>query len=149
MGSEKGPCLFWETEWGNIDSEGYCQRIVPLIHGMVSLKPGRSVLQDNAPSHTSAKTMEDLRERHIRPISWPANSPNINPLEAIWDMMKDYIHQNYPSVGGGKQRPKDSLRQIVKEAWDFVFPEDLVRLLKSMPSRCEAVKDADGRSTKY
>ena len=146
-GSEKGPCLFCEKEWGNIDSEGYCQRIVPLIHGMVSLRPGLSIMQENAPVHKSAKTMEDLRERHIWPISWPANSLDPNPIEAVWDMMKDYIQQNYPSVSGGKQRSQDSLHQIVKEAWDSVSPEDLVRLLESMPSRCQAVKDADGGPT--
>lgn len=135
-GSEKGLCLFWEKEVGNIDSEGYCQRIVPLIHEMISLRPGLFVMQDNAPAHTSAKTTEDLRERHIRPISLPANSPDLNPKEAVWDMMKNYIQQNYPSVGGGKQRSQVSLRQIVKEAWDSVSPEDLLRLLESMPSRC-------------
>ena len=141
-GLEKGPRLFWEKEWGNVDSEGYCQRIVPLIHGMVSLRPGLSVMQDNASAHTSDKTMEDLPERHIRPISWPANSPDLNPIEVVWDMMKDYIQQNYPSFGGGKQRSQDSLCQNTKEAWDSVSPEDLVRLLESMRSRCQAVKDA-------
>ena len=106
-------------------------------------------MQENAPAHTSAKTMEDLRERHIRPISWPAISPDLNPIEAVWDMMKDYIQQNYPSVGGGKHRSHDSFRQVVKEAWDSVSSEDLARLLDSMSSRCQAVKDADEGPTKY
>ena len=105
--------------------------------------------RENAPDHKSAMTMTDLRERHIRTLSWPTNSPDLNPIEAVWDMMKDYIKQNFPSVGGGKQLSQDSLRQIVKEAWDSVSPEDLVRLLESMPSRCQAVKDADGGPTKY
>lgn len=41
-------------------------------------------------------------------------------------MMKDYIQQNYPSISGGKQRSRESLRKIVKEAWDSVSFEDLV-----------------------
>ena len=64
-------------------------------------------------------------------------------------MIKGYIQFNYPSLGGGKQRTHDALRSIVKEAWDSVSSADLVRLIKSMPARCQAVVDADGGPTKY
>ncbi|KAI0996134.1 hypothetical protein K3495_g12047 [Podosphaera aphanis] len=50
-GIEEGPCLFWEKERGSITSESYSQRIVPLIDGMVTMRPWVSVTQDNAP-HT-------------------------------------------------------------------------------------------------
>ncbi|KAI0993467.1 hypothetical protein K3495_g14717, partial [Podosphaera aphanis] len=53
-GTEQGASLFWEREWGTITSDTYSQRIVPLIHGMVSMKPQLSVMQDNAPAHASA-----------------------------------------------------------------------------------------------
>jgi hypothetical protein len=36
-GNEKGPCLFWEKEWGTITTTQYTERIMPLIDGMVSL----------------------------------------------------------------------------------------------------------------
>ena len=29
----KGPCLFWEKEWGTITAETYSARIIPLIYG--------------------------------------------------------------------------------------------------------------------
>ena len=32
-GLGKGPCLFWEKEWGTITSESYTARILPLIDG--------------------------------------------------------------------------------------------------------------------
>ncbi|VDB83849.1 Bgt-50200 [Blumeria graminis f. sp. tritici] len=35
----------------------------------------------------------------------------------------------------------------IKEAWDSVSPEDLVRLIQSMPARCQAVIDAAGEPT--
>lgn len=148
-GSEKGPCLFWEKEWKSIDSQKYCEKIVPLIDGMVSLRPWISVMQDNAPAHASEVTREELKQRNISPIFWPPNSPDLNPIENVWDMMKGYIQFNYPSLGGGKQRTHDALRSIVKEAWDSVSSADLVRLIKSMPARCQAVVDADGGPTKY
>lgn len=33
----KGPCLFWEKEWGSINTESYIERIVPIIDGFIRL----------------------------------------------------------------------------------------------------------------
>lgn len=45
-GSRKGPCLFWEKEWGTINHESYCEKIVPLIHGWIRLYPEHQLMQD-------------------------------------------------------------------------------------------------------
>lgn len=148
-GSEKGPHLFWEKEWRSINSERYCEKIVPLIAGMISLNPWLSVMQDNAPAHSSAETNEEMRVRQVTPIAWPPNSPDLNPIEAVWCWMKDYLDFKYPALGSGKQRSLDSLRSNVKEAWDSVPSEFLAELVRSMPARCRAVIDANGGSTKY
>ncbi|VCU39746.1 Bgt-50176 [Blumeria graminis f. sp. tritici] len=63
--------------------------------------------------------------------------------------MKDYIQRHHPDLGNRKQRTSDSLCNIVKEAWDSVSPEDLVRLIESMPARYQAMIDADGGPTRY
>lgn len=148
-GPEKGPCLFWEKEWGSINAEEYCQKIVPLIDGMINMRPWLSVMQDNAPPHAADRTMEEMRDRLITPIPWPSNSPDLNPIEAVWDRMKDYIQHNYPSLSNGRKRSPDKLRLIVKEAWDSVPSEYFLKLIKTMPARCKAVIDADGGPTRY
>lgn len=107
------------------------------------------VMQDNAPPHAAARTMEEMGERAITPIPWPPNSPDLNPIEAVWDFMKNYIQLNYPSLGSGKNRSRDKLRLVVKEAWDSVSSEYFVKLIETMPARCKAVIDADGGPTKY
>jgi transposase len=53
-------------------------------------------MQDNAPRHTAGITREDLLERGIYPIFWPAFSPDLNPIETIWNRMKDWIAKHYP-----------------------------------------------------
>ncbi|VCU40210.1 Bgt-50963 [Blumeria graminis f. sp. tritici] len=116
---------------------------------MVLMRPWLSVIQDKAPAHTVAITMEDMSQRLIQPIFWPANSPDLNPIEAAWNKMKDYIQRHHPNLGCRKQRTQDSLRKIVKEVWDSVSSEYLVRLIQSMPARCQAVVDADGGPTRY
>lgn len=94
-GDQKGPCLFWEKEWKTINSVRYTERIVPLIDGMVTMARNNhhylTVMQDGAPSHRNLLTLDELHERGIYPIDWPPYSPDLNPIEQIWDWMKDWI----------------------------------------------------------
>ncbi|VDB89869.1 Bgt-50805 [Blumeria graminis f. sp. tritici] len=106
-------------------------------------------MQDNTPAHTAASTMEDKSHRLIQPIFWPANSPDFNPIKAVWNRMKGYVQRDHPYLGGGKQRAQGSLRKTVKEAWDSMSSEDLVRLIQSIPARCQVVIDADKGPARY
>lgn len=106
-------------------------------------------MQNRAPGHSPAYTQEELYARGIRPIFWPAFSPDLNPIEAVWNKMKDYIEACYPDLPNGRQRTYDQLRQIVREAWDSTTEQDLRELVDSMRDRCQAVIDADGGYTKY
>ena len=48
-----------------MNSERYCEKIVPLIAVMIPLNPWLSVMQDNAPAHSSAETNEEMRVRQV------------------------------------------------------------------------------------
>jgi transposase len=148
-GTTKGPCLFWEKDWGKINKESYCERIVPVIHGWLRLHPELQFMQDNAPGHAATYTIDELRERGIHPIYWPPFSPDLNLIEPVWNKMKDYIGRHYPDLEGGRQRSYDQLRVAIREAWDSIPIEYLEELIDSMPARCQAVIDARGGHTKY
>ena len=97
-------------------------------------------MQDNAPSHSAAGTIEEFQERFITPIDWPPYSPDLNPIEHVWDSMKDYIQYHNPRFERGRQRSYNEPQGIVKEAWnDATKPDKLEKLIRSMPTRCEAV----------
>lgn len=150
FGREKGPSLFWEKEWKSITAVGYCKRIVPLIHGMVSLRPDLHVMQDNAPSHSAARTIRELNERNISPVEWPPFSPDLNPIENVWKLMKDFVQNKYPDLGQGKQRSEEEIRRIIKEAWDeAVDADELENLIESMPRRIRDVYEANGGPIEY
>lgn len=89
-GTTKGPCLFWEKDWGSIKQESYCAKIVPVIHGWLTMNPDLVLMQDGAPGHAAGETQVDLAERGITPIFWPAFSPDLNLIETVWNWMKDY-----------------------------------------------------------
>ncbi|VCU39884.1 Bgt-50709 [Blumeria graminis f. sp. tritici] len=116
---------------------------------MVSMRPWLSVMRDNAPAHVAASTIEDMSQRLIQPNFLPANSPDLNPIEAVWNRMKDSIQRYHPNLGFGRQRTQDSHCKIVKEAWDSFSSEYLVRLIQSMSARCRAVIDEGGGPIRY
>jgi transposase len=77
-------------------------------------------MQDGAPGHSAAYTINELQQRGIDPIFWPAYSPDLNPIEQLWNQMKDYIELHYPDLPAGRQRTYDEFRRIVREAWDSI-----------------------------
>ena len=140
----KGPCLFWEKEWGKITGETYSSRVVPLICGWLRLHPDQTFMHDNATPHTAHITTEELKERNIPLLSHPPFSPDLNPIENVWNWMKDYIEKNFP-----EKMSYDNLRKAVKEAWEAVPESWLRELVAGMKERMEDVIEAKGMYTKH
>ena len=148
-GRQKGPCLFWEKDWKSITSQKYCEHVVPLVINCIAANPALQFMHDNAPPHKAAFTREVLRVNNIQPIVWPAFSPDLNPIEAVWSEMKDFIEAHYPDLENGWERTSAELRLIILEAWDSISPDFLENLVRSMPERCRAVFDAQGGATRF
>jgi hypothetical protein len=142
-GRHKG--LFWEKDWETINEGSYSGIIVPLIQEALQEHPELIFQQDNAKGHSSAFTRSVLEAIGVIPIVWPANSPDLNPIETIWNEMKKYIERNHPEVHRSYKR----LRAVVQEAWESVTHATIQELIKGMGDRCIAVILADGGYTEY
>lgn len=103
------------------------------------------LMQDGAAGHTARATMAEFAERGIHPIEWPPFSPDLNPIEAVWNIMKDHIQERHDD----DKMTYSQLRQAVEEAWTAVGMEQLDALIDSMHDRCDAVILAEGRHTRY
>ena len=140
----KGPSLFWEKEWGTINKDSYTERIVLLIDGWLRMHPGQTLMQDGASGHRAQSTLDKLHRRGVRMMPWPPFSPDLNPIETVWNWMKDYIQTYYDERLG-----YDRLRQVVQEAWESITEQRLDELLAKMRERCQAVIDAKGGPTRF
>jgi transposase len=76
-----------------------------------------------------------MADRGLYLIFWPANSPDLNPIEDLWEKIKDYIEEHYPKI----YRLYKKLREAVVEAWNTIKHEDILSLIRSMLERCKAV----------
>ena len=65
-------------------------------------------------------------------MTWPSMSPDLNPIEHLWGILKRKVEQHNPSS-------KDHLKKCVSEEWQNISPEMCATLVSSMPRRIESV----------
>ena len=104
--------MFWGGFSGRLGKGPSLERIIPLIHGWFRLHPELQLMHDGAPGHASVYTFEELANRGIKLIFWPPFSPDLNPIETVWNIMKYWIQDRY----GEGRLSYNRLRQAVIEA---------------------------------
>ena len=100
--------------------------------------------QDNDPKHTCKKVKEWLEEQDFRTMIWPAQSPDLSPIEHVWGYLKRRLAEHEHSPSGILE-----LWERIQEEWDRIPVEECQKLIESMPRRIEAVIRAKGGYTKY
>ncbi|KAK3557901.1 hypothetical protein QTP86_003300 [Hemibagrus guttatus] len=98
--------------------------------------------QDLAPAHTAKSSKSWLNDHGVGVLDWPANSPDLNPIENLQGIVKRKMRNKRP-------KNADELKATVKETWASILPQQCHKLITSMPRRIEAVIKAKGATTKY
>ena len=88
--------------------------------------------QDNDQKHTSKYTNDFFISKNFTILEWPANSPDLNPIEHLWAYIKDELSKIQITS-------KTHLIEKVKEIWYAITPERCERLVNSMRNRIKLV----------
>ena len=72
-------------------------------------------------------------------MEWPACSPDLNPIENLWSVLKQTIYAN-----GKQYNSQDALWDAIKEAAAHVSKETINNLTKSVDSRLLKVISKQG-----
>ncbi|CAL1285354.1 unnamed protein product [Larinioides sclopetarius] len=131
-----GPVVMVEQ---TMNATGYLNIIADQLHPyMTSVFPAGNGMfqQDNAPCHKVKVVLEWFQEHdaEFQLMSWPPNSPDINPIEHIWDVMGQQLRVQRPPI-----RNISDLRDRCLNIWYNLSPAIYPGLLASMPRRVEAV----------
>ncbi|KAI3358145.1 hypothetical protein L3Q82_003147 [Scortum barcoo] len=82
---------------GSLTAIRYRDEILrPLVRPYAgAVGPGFLLMQDNARPHVAGVCQQFLQDEGIDAMDWPARSPDLNPIEHIWDIMSRSIHQRH------------------------------------------------------
>ena len=128
----------------SIDSAEYQRTLNNFMCPMIDIfyPDGCEFQQDNAPCHVSKSTKEFMRLRNIHPIGWPPNSPDLNPIENVWELMKTELSMMII-------KDYDDLAQKIEILWANLTHEYLTSLINSMKDRLESCIKNQGYETEY
>jgi transposase len=100
--------------------------------------------QDNDPKHTSQLLKNWFAEQDFKVMIWPAQSPNLNPIEHLWDEVEWRLQCS-------KENPtnEEGLYKKLLAVWDGVEVETVRKLVCTMPQRVADVIKAKGGYTRW
>jgi transposase len=107
---------------------------------------GREFMHDRAGPHRGLIIRDILREMGIRVMEWLPYSPDLNPIENLWALMKAELYRLYPELEYAPDTDEtlDALIRGAQEAWHNIDNGILYRLATMMENRVQVVLDADG-----
>lgn len=134
---------------GNMDQNMYLNILQDNLQASVDLlglPPNWIFQQDNDPKHTARLIKEWLLYRVPKQLNSPPQSPDLNPIEHLWEELDRRIRLPHIRC---KITNKETLKTELLAAWNAIPPTITRNLVQSMQKRLQAVITTNGGPTKY
>ena len=92
---------------------------------------------DNARPHVARITMDFLQQNNVNLMEWPALSPDLSPIEHVWDELGRRLRRRH-----ARPETLQQLEDAIMEEWANIPVDVLARNIHSMRRRCRAVINA-------
>ena len=129
---------------GNLTGQRYIDEVLrPVV--VPFLRQHQCQFQDdNARPHRARIVQEFLRQNNVVRIEWPARSPDMSPIEHVWDILGRRVRSRTP-----RPRTLHELAAALQDEWRRIPQQQITRGVRSMRRRCQAVYAAYGGHTRY
>jgi hypothetical protein len=146
-GDRLGPLVICED--GRMNATKYIQvldsHLKPFLKEL-EMEWGEGIIfqEDRCAIHTAKKSVSWKEENGIVALDWPAQSPDLNPIENLWKILKDRIQSR-------EKFPRDTkeLKVALQEEWSKIDSSLLFNLVESMERRVKEVLKQKGLPSKY
>lgn len=99
---------------------------------------------DNAPAHTAGRVKDYLDNQPFKTLSWPPYSPDLNPIENVWSLLKLEVRKLNP-----EPKSEKDLWESVQTVWNRFGYEYFRKLVDSMPRRLQRCIINKGYHTRH
>lgn len=93
---------------------------------------------DNAPSHRPSAVRQFIQqELGCELLPHPPQSPDLNPIELIWAIMKTKVEATHP-------KNKGQLKNAIEAAWKSITVDHIKKCIANLPSKMEKIIKCNG-----
>lgn len=130
---------------GNINAQAYINDVlaVEAIPFLQRHGPNAILMHDNARPHTAAATRQYLAAQNVNVLDWPANSPDLNPIEHIWDELGRRVRTNHAI------NTVNDLEAALQVEWNNLPAPFIQRYINSMHRRITTCIGQNGGHMRY
>jgi hypothetical protein len=103
--------------------------------------------EDNDPSHGNGPRALRGLAMCLKEANWidciihPPQSPNLNPIEGIWNILKQRVHKR-------TWQSLEELKEILQDEWSKITMEEVRARILEMPQRCQDLIKSGGKAIK-
>ena len=98
--------------------------------------------QDNDPKHRAHVVTHWLNQKGVERLDWPSSSPDLNPIEHMWDEVERRMKKESPTN-------VTDLKQCLLRVWHAIGQDVTKKLVDSVPNRLNEVIRMKGYPTRY